>query len=891
MNNLQNYILFLTLILSSTFALSQPYQTCGTAGNLNSMTSPYSGSTSGCSNDVSTCTMGSAPDQIFYYDLPNGSTLNIGQTTNSYDSRHSLRYGGACPGTTQIVCTDDSDTQTESWQNCTGSTQRVYWIQSGYSSGSGNYTLAWNVVAGSCPVPPSNDLCANATALPCGTSNLAGTTVLSTNVADQASCASNYGVWYTFVGDGQSTTISCTASGGWDHEMVIYSGSCGSLTNVTCEDGAFTNGTETYTFTTTNAVTYYVYIAHYSTSSTTTGTFTISRSCAAAPTPPANDECTGAISLTVNTDLICTSTTSGTIEYATASGEANSCFGTDDDDVWFSFVATATTHYVDILNVSGSVTDMYHVVYEGPCGSLTELYCRDADNSTASGLTIGNTYYVRVYTYTSTGGQNTTFDMCITSDPPPVTACSGNFYDTGGAGGSYSNNEYYTQTFCSSVGGQCLVMTFSSFSTESSYDELTIYNGADDSSPIIGTYSGNSLPNGGTITANSGCLTIAWDSDGSTPGTGWAASISCGACPAPSCSDGIQNGTETDVDCGGSCPACPSIGPCGNLTNNDFCSDPAILTSGGSGWSSSTNPIYTADDPGSGTGFCGSMDNNSWYIFTATSTTEVFDFTSVTNCDYDWGIQAEVYSVTTNASGCCTGFTSYSNCMNPTIATPGTVTATGLTIGNDYYLMVDGYAGDGCDFTVANWSATGILPVTLVNFKGHNYKTGNKLVWTTKTEVNNDYFIIQRSKDAKNFTDIGIVDGNGNSNIENNYEFIDDASLSGINYYRLKQIDFNGDYEHSRIIVLKSINSIDVAIYPNPSSENLFFDISESSDEILTVKYSNMLGRTITESINTTEGKNTYQVKEFKNLSSGIYMIQIINSDNEVIKYQKIVKK
>jgi hypothetical protein len=380
-----------------------------------------------------------------------------------------------------------------------------------------------------------------------------------------------------------------------------------------------------------------------------------------------------------------------------------------------------------------------------------------------------------------------------------------------------------------------------------------------------------------------------WDSDGSTPGTGWAASISCAACPAPTCSDGVQNGTETGVDCGGSCPACPVVGPCGNLNNNDFCSDPAILTQGGGGWSSSTTNVYSADDPG--TSFCGSIENNSWYVFTATATTEAFTFSSVTNCGTGWGIQAEVYSVTTDGNGCCTSLSSVSNCMNPGTATSGTVTATGLTVGNDYYLMVDGWGGDNCDFNVTNWSATGILPVTLVNFRGHNYKTGNKLVWTTKTEVNNDYFVIQRSKDAKNFSDIGIVEGNGNSNIENNYEFIDDASLSGINYYRLKQIDFNGDYEHSRIIVLKSINSVDVAIYPNPSSENLFFDLSESTDEILTVKYSNMLGSSITEQISTTEGTNTYQVNEFKNLKSGIYMIQIINNDNEIIKYQKIVKK
>ena len=818
---------------------------------------------------------------VWYTFTGNGQVTTISSTA-TFDHEMVIS-SGSCGALTNIIC-DDGSTGTESHTFTTTNGVVYYVYIAHYSTSSttkGTFTISRTCTAP--PTPPANDLCANATALPCGTTNLAGTTVNTTNVVNGTGCTlSNYGVWYTFVGDGNNTTISTNPA--FDIKLSISTGSCGSLSNIVCTDAS----PETATFATVNGTTYFVYIAHYSSSSTTTGTFTISRSCTA---PLVNDECTGAISLTVNPDLTCTTTTAGTVAAATGSANANSCFGTDDDDVWFSFVATGTTHYVDLLNVAGSVTDMYHVLYSGSCASLTQLYCSDANSSAATGLTIGNTYFVRVYTYTSTGGQNSTFDLCITSDPPPVSACSGTYYDSGGSGGSYTNNEYYTQTYCSSTPGQCLVMTFTSFNTESCCDDLTIYNGPDVTSPVIGTYAGTSLPNGGIITASSGCLTIEFDSDFSTPSSGWAFTLSCGACPVPTCSDGVMNGTETGVDCGGSCPACPSIGPCGNLTNNDFCSDPAVLTQGGSGWSSSTNPIYTADDPGTGTSFCGSMDNNSWYIFTASATTEVFDFTSVTNCNYDWGIQAEVYSVTTNANGCCTGFTSYSNCMNPTIATPGTVTATGLTIGNDYYLMVDGYAGDGCDFTVANWSATGILPVTLVNFKGHNYKTGNKLVWTTKTEVNNDYFIIQRSKDAKNFTDIGIVDGNGNSNIENNYEFIDDASLSGINYYRLKQIDFNGDYEHSRIIVLKSINNIDVAIYPNPSSENLFFDLSESSDEVLTVQYTNMLGSTITESISTNQGENTYQVKEFKNLKSGIYMIKIINSNNEIIKYQKVVKK
>lgn len=138
--------------------------------------------------------------------------------------------------------------------------------------------------------------------------------------------------------------------------------------------------------------------------------------------PPDNDECDGAIGLAVNSNLDCGSTTPGTIAFATASSvDATACSGTEDDDVWFSFVATATSHAIALQNVAGGTSDLYHSVWEGGCGSLTLLAgsCSDPNTSTATGLTIGNTYFLRVYSWTSTPGQTSTFDVCIGTNPPP----------------------------------------------------------------------------------------------------------------------------------------------------------------------------------------------------------------------------------------------------------------------------------------------------------------------------------------------------------------------------------------------------------------------------------------------------------------------------------------
>lgn len=138
--------------------------------------------------------------------------------------------------------------------------------------------------------------------------------------------------------------------------------------------------------------------------------------------PPVNDECSNAVALTVNPDFSCGVQTPGTILGATASSvDAAACFGTENDDVWFSFVATATSHRIQLNNVTGSTTDMYHSLWTGAdCNSLTLVAgsCSDPDTSNPGGLVIGQTYYVRVNSYGS-AAQTTTFNICIGTPPPP----------------------------------------------------------------------------------------------------------------------------------------------------------------------------------------------------------------------------------------------------------------------------------------------------------------------------------------------------------------------------------------------------------------------------------------------------------------------------------------
>ncbi len=107
--------------------------------------------------------------------------------------------------------------------------------------------------------------------------------------------------------------------------------------------------------------------------------------------------------------------------------------------------------------------------------------------------------------------------------------CSNVFYDSGGAAGDYGNNENFEITICPDVPGQKLQLNFTAFNTQNGTDIMTIYDGNDNTAPIIGFFYGPNNPGiiSATVSNSSGCLTIHFSSDGTIPSTGWAANIQC----------------------------------------------------------------------------------------------------------------------------------------------------------------------------------------------------------------------------------------------------------------------------------------------------------------------------------------------------------------------------
>lgn len=120
-----------------------------------------------------------------------------------------------------------------------------------------------------------------------------------------------------------------------------------------------------------------------------------------------------------------------------------------------------------------------------------------------------------------------------------------------------------------------------------------------------------------------------------------------------------------------------------------------------------------------------------------------------------------------------------------------------------------------------------VLPVTLVSFTGKEQNGKSILTWITSTEINNSHFDVERSIDGVHFTRIGSVAGSGNSYITKYYRFIDALTNTKVTYYRLKQIDFNGELTYSNIININS-KGLDAAtqlvVFPNPANNSIGID-------------------------------------------------------------------
>ncbi|MCK7526103.1 MAG: T9SS type A sorting domain-containing protein [Ignavibacteriales bacterium] len=185
---------------------------------------------------------------------------------------------------------------------------------------------------------------------------------------------------------------------------------------------------------------------------------------------------------------------------------------------------------------------------------------------------------------------------------------------------------------------------------------------------------------------------------------------------------------------------------------------------------------------------------------------------------------------------------------------------------------------------------TGVIPVELVSFTSSIINNTVGLNWITATELNNSGFEIQRSLSPtpslkegalgnSDWQKIGFVNGNGTSTEVHTYSFVDANPVTGISYYRLKQIDFDGTFDYSNIVEVVYGAVAEFALeqnYPNPFNPTTKINYSIKEKGNVELKIFDLLGSEIATLVNEEKTPGNYEVFfDASNLSSGVYLYTI----------------
>ncbi|WP_377132124.1 T9SS type A sorting domain-containing protein [Rufibacter roseus] len=184
------------------------------------------------------------------------------------------------------------------------------------------------------------------------------------------------------------------------------------------------------------------------------------------------------------------------------------------------------------------------------------------------------------------------------------------------------------------------------------------------------------------------------------------------------------------------------------------------------------------------------------------------------------------------------------------------------------------------------------LPVELTYFSANYQKGIVQMQWITSSEKDNDYFLVQRSTNGKSFETIGQVKGNGFSTVILNYSFLDMNAPIGQLYYRLKQVDFDGNSEFSKVVTTRAFEANapkpTVTVAPNPFNQDITVKINCASQVAATLELVSLQHKKVySEQINLSPGTNHY-TRSWNDIPAGLYLLQINGADLHLVV--KIIK-
>lgn len=691
----KNYMALLTgLMISAGSLFAQP----GAPGGGAPANDLCSGAIAVACNDVVTgttvgATATGAPanvsEGVWYVLTGNDQLVTVATcgSTSGFDTEIAV-FTGDCNNRITVGGDDDgclpySTLTFEAWS---GLDYYIYvgdWSTSTTNTNAGVFQLS--VTCAALPVP-GNDLCGSATAMLCG-EGFIGSTAGATATGELACANGDPGVWYSFVGDGSSYTISTDGSG-FDTYLAV-SQTCGGTCVASNDDISFPSNlsAEITGFATVVGQTYYIYVSSIWGES---GTYVLSLTSNIC-TPPVNDLCADAISIG------CGQTLTGTTVNAGASDRPNTGVS---EGVWYVFAGTGQDVTVSTCTTtSGFDTEI--VVVSGSCGAFTAVASNDDGCSPYSTLTftstVGVDYYIYVADWSGTiGGTNEgVFDLSVTCAgvvPPPANdlCADATFLACGDVvsgstlnateqnvpttGGTVGQGVWY---FFGGTGGDVTLSTCNNTDFDSEINVLTTNDcvsfvniaGNDDGANCTG------LESEVTFTTTVGETYFVYVSDYITGGVGgnFDLSFTC----APPANDNVCNATPLVFG---------TNGPVYTAAATAQVGEPVPPVGSGGGFEAGCESVD---------GWCSGnlvIENSVWFSFVAPASGSV---TLSTDNSYD--TQLAVYEAASCSAVLSGGATlvgaNDDNPNSPTTLFSSELSISCLTPGQTYYVQVDGYAG------------------------------------------------------------------------------------------------------------------------------------------------------------------------------------------------------
>jgi hypothetical protein len=185
------------------------------------------------------------------------------------------------------------------------------------------------------------------------------------------------------------------------------------------------------------------------------------------------------------------------------------------------------------------------------------------------------------------------------------------------------------------------------------------------------------------------------------------------------------------------------------------------------------------------------------------------------------------------------------------------------------------------------------LPVELLSFDAKIEGANVVASWVTATEINNAYFDVERSADGINFEKVGKKDGAGNSNVTLYYSFTDPAPLKGLSYYRLRQVDFDGQESLSEMVAVNFIENHMLSVFPNPTQEQAIkYRFNSTAESTALFELIDALGKTVlSNQIQIVKGMNTSDLIDIRFIPDGVYVVRITPLSGDIAPMQELFVK